>query len=78
MRDPDYIIERDGQWLAKLYCGDCLDVLPELETSSIDAVITDPPYDEASVILFSTLGEEGGRILKTGGNLLTYFGQYSL
>jgi len=27
-----------------LYLGDCLDVLPTLETGSMDAVITDPPY----------------------------------
>lgn len=27
-----------------LYLGDSLDVLPELETNSVDAVITDPPY----------------------------------
>ena len=27
-----------------LYCGDCLDILPELEPGSVDAVVTDPPY----------------------------------
>lgn len=27
---------------ATLYCGDCLEILPEL--SGVDAVITDPPY----------------------------------
>lgn len=27
-----------------LYLGDCLDILPTLETGSVDAVITDPPY----------------------------------
>ena len=31
--------ERDG---IKLYCADCMDVLPHL--SGIDAVVTDPPY----------------------------------
>lgn len=34
---PDY--ERDG---IRLYCGDCLEILPQLE--AIDAVVTDPPY----------------------------------
>jgi len=29
----------------KLYLGDCLEVLPTLEAGSIDAVITDPPYN---------------------------------
>jgi len=28
----------------ELYLGDCLDILPTLETGSVDAVITDPPY----------------------------------
>ena len=28
----------------ELYCGDCLDVLAQLDSESIDAVITDPPY----------------------------------
>jgi len=28
----------------RLACGDCLEILPELEPGSIDAVVTDPPY----------------------------------
>ena len=28
----------------KLYLGDCLEVMQELEDGSVDAVITDPPY----------------------------------
>ena len=28
----------------KLYCGDCLEILPTLEAGSVDAVVTDPPY----------------------------------
>lgn len=28
----------------KLYCGDCLDILPTLSSQSVDAVICDPPY----------------------------------
>lgn len=27
-----------------LYHGDCLEILPELEPGSVDAVVTDPPY----------------------------------
>lgn len=29
---------------ATLYCGDCMDILPELAGMGIDVVITDPPY----------------------------------
>lgn len=28
----------------RLYLGDCMDVLPEIPTDSVDAVVTDPPY----------------------------------
>jgi DNA modification methylase len=28
----------------KLACGDCLEILPEIEAGSVDAVVTDPPY----------------------------------
>lgn len=31
-----------------LYHGDCLEVLPTLPDSSVDCVITDPPYPEIS------------------------------
>jgi len=30
----------------KLYCGNCLDVLPKIADKSINAVVTDPPYPE--------------------------------
>lgn len=39
MREPDWQSD-DGA--IRLYCGDCLDLLPHL--SGVDAVITDPPY----------------------------------
>jgi DNA modification methylase len=29
----------------QLYLGDCLEILPTLEAGSVDAVITDPPYE---------------------------------
>ncbi len=29
---------------ATLYCGDCLDILSNLEDGSVDAVVADPPY----------------------------------
>lgn len=45
-RKPDY--EREG---VTLYCGDCLEVLPEVEAGSVDAVVTDPVWPGASVPL---------------------------
>ena len=41
MRPPDWQSD-DGA--IQLYCGDCLELLPELEPGSVDAVVTDPPY----------------------------------
>jgi site-specific DNA-methyltransferase (adenine-specific) len=41
MRKPDWQTADES---IRLYLGDCLDVLPGLEESSIDAVLTDPPY----------------------------------
>ncbi len=38
---PDYQNEKYG---IKLYRGNCINVVPQLEPESIDAVITDPPY----------------------------------
>jgi DNA modification methylase len=38
---PYYEDKKNG---IRLFCGDCLAVLPELEPGSVDAVVTDPPY----------------------------------
>jgi len=39
---PDWTSD-DGT--VQLYCGDCLDILPTFEDGSVDAVVTDPPYN---------------------------------
>ena len=43
---------------ATLYCGDCLDILPTLD--KVDAVVTDPPYDQRT--------HSRARSLKGGGS----------
>lgn len=59
----------------QLYCGDCLDVMRGMETNSIDAIVTDPPYglkfmgrkwdyDVPSVEIWA----ECLRVLKPGGH----------
>ena len=42
MREPDVVLDNGN---VRLYCGDCLEVLPTLEAGSVDAVVTDPPYN---------------------------------
>lgn len=39
----------EREWISdcgtvRLICGDCLEVLPTMESGSVDAVVTDPPY----------------------------------
>lgn len=45
MKQPDVILDGGN---IRLYCGDCLEVLPTLEAGSVDAVVTDPPYNEVN------------------------------
>ena len=30
--------------LNKIHCGDCMDVMQEIDSDSVDCVVTDPPY----------------------------------
>lgn len=64
-----------------LHLGDCLDVLPTLADASIDAIITDPPYElgfmgktwDASGIAYNVdVWRHCWRILKPGGHLLAF------
>ena len=64
-----------------LYLGDCLDVLATLPDASVEAVVTDPPYEvgiagqawDRSGIAYSTaMWAECLRVLKPGGHLLSF------
>jgi site-specific DNA-methyltransferase (adenine-specific) len=66
-----------------IYHGDCLTVLAELPDASVDAVVTDPPYElgfmgkgwDASGIAYRVdLWAEALRVLKPGGHLLAFGG----
>jgi site-specific DNA-methyltransferase (adenine-specific) len=68
---------------ATIYHGDCLEVLRALPDSSVDAVVTDPPYElgfmgkgwDASGIAYRVdLWAEALRVLKPGGHLLAFGG----
>ncbi len=68
---------------ATIYHGDCLTVLAELPDASVDAVVTDPPYElgfmgkgwDASGIAYRVnLWAEALRVLKPGGHLLAFGG----
>lgn len=67
----------------QLIVGDCLEELDKIEENSIDAIITDPPYelnfmnkgwDNAGVSFNKNTWEKCLRVLKPGGYLLAFGG----
>jgi len=63
--------------------GDCLQLVKTLESNSIDAIVTDPPYelgllgkswDSSGIAFNAELWQECLRILKPGGYLLAFSG----
>ncbi|QBI97801.1 DNA methylase [Mycobacterium phage Zeuska] len=66
-----------------LRLGDCRDILTELEDASIDAILTDPPYelgfmgkkwDNSGIAFDVEMWEQCLRVLKPGGHLLAFGG----
>jgi DNA modification methylase len=64
-----------------LFHGDCREVLKELEDESIDAIVTDPPYeiamfgldwDDSGVAVDEDMWRECWRVLKPGGHLISF------
>lgn len=60
----------------KLYKGDCLEIMPQLEAGSVDAIITDLPYGTTdcewdSVISLVEMWKEVKRVLKPSGVFIT-------
>lgn len=67
----------------KLINGDCLVKLKELETNSVDSIVTDPPYelgfmgkswDSTGIANNKEMWAECLRVLKPGGHLLAFSG----
>ena len=57
--------------------GDCLEVMKEIPSGSIDAIITDPPYGTTackwdSVIDFEPMWEQLNRIIKPNGAIVLF------
>ena len=63
--------------MIKLYKGDCLEVMKTIESGSIDAIITDPPYGTTackwdSVIDFELMWEQLNRVIKPNGAIVLF------
>lgn len=50
----------------------------EIPDNSVDVIFTDPPYDQASLPLWSQLGRLANRVLKPSGLLVSYSGSLYL
>ena len=61
-----------------IYHGDCREVLPGLPSSSVDLVLTDPPYPLEFQPIYGVIARESSRILKIGGSLVTLCGHYQV
>lgn len=68
---------------SRLYLGDCIATMKTMADASIDAIVTDPPYElgfmgktwDASGIAYSVeMWAEALRVLKPGGHLLAFSG----
>lgn len=62
----------------KLIHGDFREVCKNIPDNSIDLIFTDPPYDKESLPIYKDLAKVAERILKEGGSLVTYIGEYAL
>ena len=68
---------------ARVFLGDCRDVLRTLPDNSVDSVVTDPPYelgfmgkkwDSSGIAYDVTVWQECLRVLKPGGHVLAFGG----
>ena len=62
----------------ELRVGDLAQVWDDLEDGSVDAVVTDPPYNEAGVPLYEDLARLAARVLKPGRLAAVYCGHLHL
>ena len=63
--------------MIKLYKGDCLELMKTIQSGSVDAIITDPPYGTTdckwdSIIPFDLMWEQLNRIIKPNGAIVLF------
>lgn len=65
-------------FINKIICGDCLEVMKEMPDKCVDLIVTDPPYPKEFSHVWKRLAVGGSHVLKNGGFLITLFGHYQL
>ena len=70
---PDDLPDATGRW--RVYAADIEDGLPMIDDESVDWVITDPPYPQQYLPLYSALSHVCARVLKPGGAAIVMTGQ---
>lgn len=58
--------------------GDFREVVAGLADESVDLIFTDPPYHREYLPLYGDMAEAAARVLKPGGSLVCYLGQYQI
>ena len=58
--------------------GSFRDVVKAVADESVALVFTDPPYDRKSLPMYADVAKEAARILKPGGSLICYLGQFQI
>ena len=72
---PTIVPQTDPLHGARLFCGDCMDVMPTLPDRSVDAIIADLPYSLTALewdqpIPLAPLWEQFRRLLKPNGAVI--------
>lgn len=62
----------------KVYHGDFMELGKNIPDNSVDLVLTDPPYGGEFLYLFEPMAKFVNRVLKEGGSLVLFAGQYDL
>lgn len=61
-----------------IICGDCLELMKDIEDNSVDLVLTDPPYLKDYLYTYDYLANQCPRLMKIGASLLTIAPHYAL
>jgi hypothetical protein len=71
-------VEEGGADLPEVRAGDFRTALADIPDNSVSLILTDPPYAESALPLYSALGALAARVLVPGGSLICYAGKSTM